>query len=146
MYHYKTSAIFATPIPSLDSECILAAYKKNFEYLVGKGYKPKINIMDNQATKAIKLYLTPQECKLRLAEPAITASMPLSVPFRPSRIISLGLSEPLTWTSPFNFGTRWPLKFRMQLISYAAPVSTPTDQHMSPLRIHTIGIGTPWRP
>ncbi len=49
MYHYETNAIFATPIPSLDSESILAAYNKNFEYLVSKGYKPKINIMDNQA-------------------------------------------------------------------------------------------------
>jgi hypothetical protein len=60
MYHYETNTIFATPIPGLDSEDILNAYKKNFEYLVSKGYSPKINVMDNQATKAIKLYLTPQ--------------------------------------------------------------------------------------
>jgi hypothetical protein len=30
---------------------------------------PKINIMDNQATKAIKLYLTPWQCCLQLVEP-----------------------------------------------------------------------------
>ncbi len=69
MYHYKTNAIFATPIPGLDSENILNAYKKNFEYLVSKGYSPKINVMDNQATKAIKLYLTPQQCRLQVVEP-----------------------------------------------------------------------------
>ncbi len=69
MYHYKTNSIFAMPIPGLDSENILNAYKKNFEYLVSKGYTPKINIMDNQATKAIKLYLTPQQCCLQLVEP-----------------------------------------------------------------------------
>ncbi len=40
MYHYKTNAIFATPIPCLDSGSILKAYKKNFEYLKDKGYKP----------------------------------------------------------------------------------------------------------
>ena len=48
---------------------ILTVYKMNFEYLVSKGYKPKINIMDNQATKAIKSYLKPQECKLQLVKP-----------------------------------------------------------------------------
>jgi hypothetical protein len=69
MYHYKTNAIFATHIPGLDSENILNAYKKNFEYLISKGYLPKINVMDNQATKAIKLYLTPHQCHLQLVEP-----------------------------------------------------------------------------
>ena len=33
MYHYETNAIFATPIPGLNSDSILAAYRKNFEYL-----------------------------------------------------------------------------------------------------------------
>ena len=41
----------------------------NFEFLVSKGYTLKINVMDNQATKAIKLYLTPQQCCLQLVEP-----------------------------------------------------------------------------
>ncbi len=69
MYHYKTNAIFATPIPGLDLQIILDAYKKNFKFLVSKGYTPKINIMDNHATKAVKLYLTPQQCCLQLVEP-----------------------------------------------------------------------------
>jgi hypothetical protein len=59
MYHYKTNAIFATPILGLDSKNFLDAYTRNFKYLVSKGYTPKINIMDNQVTKAIKSYLTP---------------------------------------------------------------------------------------
>jgi hypothetical protein len=69
VYHYKTNAIFATPIPGLDSQSILDAYKKNFNFFVSKGYTPKINVMDNQATKAIKLYLTPQQCCLQLVKP-----------------------------------------------------------------------------
>ena len=69
MYHYKTNTILATLIPGLDSKSILAAYSKNFEYLVSKGYTPKLNIMDNQATKTIKAYLMPQQCKLQLVEP-----------------------------------------------------------------------------
>jgi hypothetical protein len=64
MYHYKMNANFSTPIPGLDLENILKAYKKNFKYLVSKRYTPKLNVMDNQVTKAIKSYLTPQEVKL----------------------------------------------------------------------------------
>ncbi len=30
---------------------------------------PKVNVMDNQATKAIKEYLVMQQCKLQLVEP-----------------------------------------------------------------------------
>jgi hypothetical protein len=69
MYHYETNAILITPIVGLDSEQILEAYTKNFKYLVSKGFKPKVNVMDNQATKAIKAYLTPQQVTLPLVEP-----------------------------------------------------------------------------
>jgi hypothetical protein len=69
MYHYKTNAIFATPIPGLGSQNILDAYKKNFKFLVSKGYTPKINVMNNQAMKAIKSYLTPQQSCLQLVVP-----------------------------------------------------------------------------
>ncbi len=69
MYHYKTNAILITPIAGLDSGRILEAYTKNFEYLMSKGFKPKVNVMDNQATKAIKAYLTPQQVTLQLVEP-----------------------------------------------------------------------------
>ena len=69
MYHYETNGILITPIAGLDSERILEAYTKNFEYLVSKGFKPKVNVMDNQATKAIKAYLTPQQVTLQLVEP-----------------------------------------------------------------------------
>jgi hypothetical protein len=39
-----------------------------FKGLDSKGFKPKINIMDNQATKHIKAFLTEQQCKLQLLE------------------------------------------------------------------------------
>ena len=69
MYHYKTNVILATLIPSLDLSSIPAAYKKIFEYLKVKGYKPMLNIIDNQATKVIKAYLTPQQVSLQLIKP-----------------------------------------------------------------------------
>jgi len=42
---------------------------KNFDMLEAKGFKVKINVMDNQATKYIKKFLTEKECKLQLVEP-----------------------------------------------------------------------------
>ena len=70
MYHYKTNVILATPVAGLDYKSIfLKAYKMQFNNLTSKGYKPKINIMDNQATKHIKAFLTEQMCQLQLVEP-----------------------------------------------------------------------------
>ncbi len=69
MYVYEANAILATPIAALDDRSIFNAYKKNFDELTAKGFKPKLNVMDNQATKFIKQFLTEQECELQLVEP-----------------------------------------------------------------------------
>ena len=57
LYHYESNAILGTPIAGLDDISIFEAYKKQFENLVAKGFKPKLNVMDNQATKHIKKIL-----------------------------------------------------------------------------------------
>jgi hypothetical protein len=52
LYHYETNAILASPIASLDDKCIFEAYKTHFKMLKEKGYKPKVNVMDNQCENA----------------------------------------------------------------------------------------------
>ncbi len=69
MYHYKRNAILATPVTGLDDKSIFKAYKMQFDNFTSNGYKPKINIMDNQATKHITAFLTEQQCQLQLVEP-----------------------------------------------------------------------------
>jgi hypothetical protein len=69
VYHYKANASLARTIFGLDDISIFNAYKMQFEDLTSKGFKPKINIMDNQATKHIKAFLKEQQCTLLLAEP-----------------------------------------------------------------------------
>jgi hypothetical protein len=70
LYHYESNAILATPIAGLDNVSIFNAYKKYFEELTTKGFnKPKLNVMDNQATKHIKKFLTENDCKLQVVEP-----------------------------------------------------------------------------
>ena len=58
LYHYETNSILAMPITNLDYKSIFEAYKANFKMLEAKGYKPKVNVMDSQATKYIKRFLT----------------------------------------------------------------------------------------
>ena len=69
MYHYEANTIFAIPIAGLDDVTIFEAYKKKFDKLTVKGLKVKLNVMDNQATKHIKKFLTEEQCKLQLVEP-----------------------------------------------------------------------------
>ncbi len=95
IYHYKMNAILATPIPSLDSSSILNAHKKNFEYLIAKGYQPKLNVMDNQATKVIKAYLAPQNVMLQ-RHTIIALTLP-NKPSKPSRIASSGCGDTTLW-------------------------------------------------
>jgi hypothetical protein len=69
LYHYGLNAILVKAIANVDNHSIYKAYKEVFETLEEKGYKPKMNVMDNQATKFIKKFLTKKECKLQVVEP-----------------------------------------------------------------------------
>ncbi len=69
IYHYEANAIMAMPIARLDDQSIFNACKANFHKLAQKGLKPKLNVMDNQATKHIKQFLMEEKCKLQLVEP-----------------------------------------------------------------------------
>ena len=57
MYHYETNSILATPIANMEDKSIFEAFKAKYNMLDEKGYKPKVNVMDNQATKYIKQFL-----------------------------------------------------------------------------------------
>jgi hypothetical protein len=54
IYHYESNSILATPITGLTDIIIFEAYKKQYEELEKKGFKIRLNVMDNQATKHIK--------------------------------------------------------------------------------------------
>ena len=53
----------------LDNRSIFKEYKVRFEELVAKEFKPKLNVMENQATKHINAFLTKNKSKLQLVEP-----------------------------------------------------------------------------
>ncbi len=69
VYQYKSNKILALPISGFSDEIKFAAYKKQYELLESKGFDIKLNVMDNQASKITKQYLTPKQCNLMLVEP-----------------------------------------------------------------------------
>jgi hypothetical protein len=85
LIHYKTNTILVLPIKGFTDAIILEAYKQQFN-LESKGYKIKLNVMDNQATKVIKQFLDKLECDLLLVEPN-TASTQLNMPSKLSKLI-----------------------------------------------------------
>ena len=69
VYPYKSNAILGLPISGFDDNTVFTAYKTQFKFLESKGYKIKLNVMDNQCTKQIKKFLTDKDCELMLVEP-----------------------------------------------------------------------------
>jgi hypothetical protein len=69
VYHYETNAILALPISGFSDDVIFRAYKEIYEMIESKGFVIRFNVMDNQASKVIKQFLTPKQCELMLVEP-----------------------------------------------------------------------------
>jgi hypothetical protein len=69
VYHYETNAILALPISGFSDDIIFRAYKEIYEMIESKGFVIRFNVMDNQASKVIKQFLTPKQCELMLVEP-----------------------------------------------------------------------------
>ncbi len=69
LYHYELNSILTKPITGLDDRTIFVAYKMQLGKLNKRGFKVKLNVMDNQATKFIKQFLVKQDFKLQLVKP-----------------------------------------------------------------------------
>ena len=63
VYDYTTNAILVEPVKNFESSTICAAYEKVFTYLESKGFKPQFNVLDNQASSAIKSFLQSKQSK-----------------------------------------------------------------------------------
>ena len=63
VYHYESNAILALPISGFSDDVIFQAYKAIYEMIESKGFVIRFNIMDNQASKVIKKFLTPKQCE-----------------------------------------------------------------------------------
>jgi hypothetical protein len=96
LYHYESNCILGTLIAGLDDKIIFEAYKTRFEELKSKGFKPKLNMMDNQAMKHITKFLTKNECKHQLVEPhnqQVNAAERAIQTFKDAFIVALAMTD-----------------------------------------------------
>jgi hypothetical protein len=96
LFHHESNAILATPIAGLDNVGIFNTNKKYFKDLTAKGFKPKLNIMDNQATRHIKKFLTKNACKLQVVEPhnhQVNAAKPAIQTFKAAFFAALATTD-----------------------------------------------------
>ena len=57
MYDWSSNSILAEPIPNTKDETIIKVFREKLEYLKKRGFKPRFNILDNIASKAIVKFL-----------------------------------------------------------------------------------------
>jgi hypothetical protein len=69
LYDYDSNAILVEPMKSRSDADMEKAYNKLYDYLTDRGLKPKFNVMDNEASTAIKKLLTQRDTKFQLVEP-----------------------------------------------------------------------------
>ena len=70
LYDWSSNAILAEPIPNVKDVTIIRVFKEKLEYLSSRGFKPKFNILDNIASKAIVNFLkNEQKIGIQLVEP-----------------------------------------------------------------------------
>jgi hypothetical protein len=68
-YDYTTNAILVRAIPNREATTIAKAFQDVFSYLETKGFKPKFNVLDNEASSAITNFLRSQDIKYQFVPP-----------------------------------------------------------------------------
>ena len=68
-YNYTTNAIIVRAITDSEAPTIIAAFDNVFSYLEHKGFKPRFNVFDNEASSAITKYLCSQHIKWQFVPP-----------------------------------------------------------------------------
>ena len=59
-YIHEANAILVKPMKSRSDESIVGAYKEMYEDLEARGFKPTLNVTDNECSKAVQKYITSQ--------------------------------------------------------------------------------------
>jgi hypothetical protein len=68
-YEYRSNAILIRPLRDQTDASLKEAFESVYEYLASKGFKPKLNVMDNQCSKAIEQYIKSTGADIQLVNP-----------------------------------------------------------------------------
>jgi hypothetical protein len=86
-YKYDTNYVHAEPMQSKYGPKILAAYKQVHKMITARGLKPKLQNLDNEASRALQDYMMYNSIDYQLAPPPKSINaMPLNVQYARSKI------------------------------------------------------------
>ena len=71
IYDYDSNAILPTPIKNRTSNTIVQAYTDTYDFLQSQGLRPRLQRLDNEASKLLKAEMYKRDIDFQLAPPEI---------------------------------------------------------------------------
>ena len=71
IYDYDSNSILPTPLKNRNAATILQAYKDTYDFLQARGLKPRLQRLDNEASKLLKDEMYQRDIDFQLAPPDI---------------------------------------------------------------------------
>ena len=69
VYDYDTNAILTKPLQNREAKTIVTAQVKPHKYFIDQGFKPQLQILDNEYSKSLKQHFMKNNIKLQLILP-----------------------------------------------------------------------------
>jgi uncharacterized protein YgfB (UPF0149 family) len=69
LYEYDSNSILAEPMRNRSDAEALHVYEKLYNELTDRGLKPQLNILDNEASRAVQRAITKTGARFQLVEP-----------------------------------------------------------------------------
>ena len=70
-YNFDSNSIHVKPLKSRHDNDTIKAYEDIYTMLTSRGLKPKLHWLDNEASKALKNFITKEETEYQLTPPHI---------------------------------------------------------------------------
>eukprot|EP00804_Cyclotella_cryptica_P000090 CCRYP_013749-RA/>CCRYP_013749-RA protein AED:0.16 eAED:0.11 QI:0/0/0/1/0/0/3/0/1031 len=68
-YEYRSNAIIVRALKDQTDKSLIAAFQDVYEYLTDHGFQSKLNVMDNQCSKVVKMYIRLTKAAIQLVNP-----------------------------------------------------------------------------
>ena len=69
VYEYRSNAIIVKTLRDETDKSMVDAFQEVYEYLTEKGFKPKLNVMDNQCSRAVQKFIKSTGADIQLVNP-----------------------------------------------------------------------------
>ena len=69
IYAYDPNSVLVEPLPDKSKESIMQAYQKIIQHLTNRGFKPRLQRLDNEASKTLQDKMNKQQTQWQLVPP-----------------------------------------------------------------------------